>query len=1174
MEFSLEMPEGEIDLGQQEISEDARERSELVQGFTDIQENAEVEESRGEVEEESGETDSRPTIFISYSRNPNDSAVAMRVYEELSQEYEVFLDQRTVLPGEPYGPKTEEWLKKAEFIIALISATSVNTLFLHAELEDAYERYKTQGRPNVIPVRVAYSGPYSLRLRAYIGHFQAINWDNQNYAWLFEQLHAGLRHKLSPITKSIIVSTDILPISDGLRERWAKTFVQPPELSNEAVLFEEKRLLWITGDSGVRNYVARALASRAQAESLYEVTKTRRWSELNNTNMSDSVVLLRDALPAAHLDESAAIGEWHSLRALIERNNIIIATSPDDEFERLKEELRRYQFTDYQHLRIEGNSYTDEAKIEIFSRLLDHSFRAGEIDESKYALAAELSGEPEDVASTTTYVGKRNRAKALERLQHETRLRFQENIRSWSPADIERFVLCLPQVDKLSDIAKLLQRNAAIEEEIHSWFLALDDSTRCFLLTLAIFPELNTEDLWDKYKVIVDDLRRFDAGLRLLPFGISRRRAAPNVSAEGPIYLADQRVADAIRHEVARNYREYFIELIPRLKEWSVPPGRDPKTEEQKNERKSRIEETREMREAIARAVGVVGRLGLDDILEILDYWATDSNIHIRRSVAIAMEQAARSQAGVNHALSLLEKWCLDINSPDPIRRRALAAAVALGSVTSAAPDPYVALRALQCLARLARSRHQDARFYVSMAVKRVTRHAPLSVTENLLVRLAADRRPEVRQNVSGALNEAWLYDREAAATLVDQWVLSDDENRRWAALAAVMTNRRGANGARPDRYRNLLELLEEDEMASSIASVLSETINHSHHEQVVEGTFLRLTQEAKGVAWDNLAAGLADVSLGKLENKLLPLMRSESTPLLDQRVVEVRREVLKKKLSEPQLFVNTLRTWLNQEAVRLEVFRSLTLLLDDGPAGSRGQVVAALAEEYCERRMAVTKILITLEDLAPSHFAWLSPAVRIEAFKRLVNDPAKFVVKVNEDLTSGEASETAIEALESLARSEPLGSRDQLVRALALGYSHSPANVKKLLSSLKSSGSTELAHVACEVTYRLSEVALETPHTLPSFVLEMINSENESTEVLSALDYLADPGSGGQRTKLINSLVEAKRLQTAGVDDLLAHESLKQWANLTTIPVDVTRALYVNRIFSRKFVTRLFRRK
>jgi len=42
------------------------------------------------------------------------------------------------------------------------------------------------------------------------------------------------------------------------------------------------------------------------------------------------------------------------------------------------------------------------------------------------------------------------------------------------------------------------------------------------------------------FKEIIDHLRKFDPDLSLLPFGICRKRAQPNVSLDGPIYFIDE----------------------------------------------------------------------------------------------------------------------------------------------------------------------------------------------------------------------------------------------------------------------------------------------------------------------------------------------------------------------------------------------------------------------------------------------------------------------------------------------------------------------------------------------------------------------------------------------------------------------------------------------------------
>ena len=91
----------------------------------------------------------------------------------------------------------------------------------------------------------------------------------------------------------------------------------------------------------------------------------------------------------------------------------------------------------------------------------------------------------------------------MQKRQREMRKQFRENIARWSPDDIESFVLGLTQVRSQGDIARLLKRNATIDVEIRSWFVGLDDSTRCFVATVALFANFSNEELWGHHKAIV-----------------------------------------------------------------------------------------------------------------------------------------------------------------------------------------------------------------------------------------------------------------------------------------------------------------------------------------------------------------------------------------------------------------------------------------------------------------------------------------------------------------------------------------------------------------------------------------------------------------------------------------------------------------------------------------------
>jgi hypothetical protein len=891
-----------------------------------------------------------PAIFISYNRE-HDGRVARHLYGALGQQYEVFLDEETIPLGVHFVDYAEQWLDRADFFLILISKGSLESGWVLAELERAYRLNKERGRPRVLPVRVAYTGPYPLDVHAYLGRVQALFWDDSHSAAHVARLQAVIDNRPLPAGRSLNVGMDGMLVGDHRRARMAETFVAPHGVDEK--LLGQCKLLWLTGDADVRNYAALSLAARAETDALYEVTRSRSWLEVNNTGVSNSTIVLRDALPSAHFEEATAGEELNALRALIERGNVIVATIPDEQFEYVRQEMVRYEFRDYERRNLSRQSYDEAAKLGIFGRLLDFSLRAGDLSEEQSAWAREL----------------------------ETRPLFREVIRKWSPSDIERFVIdSLPEAERSGDVMRLLQRNAAIEDEVHAWFLSLDEATRCFLLTVSLFPETEGDFLWEKHKAVVTELRRLDPQLSLQPFGICRQRASRYVSQEGPIYVRDVRVADAIRQELAKNYREYFIELANEcLREWTVPKGREAMPQDP--QRKLKVKEDREVRRTVARMVGCAGRLGLEDMKGLLEFWATDPNFYIRHAVADALAETARSQGGISHALNLLEQWSREVTPKGVAPRRAFAAAIALGSLASAPLDDYATQRLIECANRLAHSRSRDVRFHLSIALRHLARSLPLAPLKGLMVQLAAEKNPgtriSVRVNVADALNAARAVGPEAEE-LWRRWVVEPEESRRWTAVCALLT-------WRGDKYWRLFELLADTDAARMVAIVCAELLSHEYHGEVVTETFKRLVREASGEARANLAVALAGLPPA-LEKRLLPLLRSYGSPALEEQLVEVRRERLAAELATPERFIAVLREWLAREGSRLEVFKALALLAGAEPDGRRNQVVSALAECYLNDPEGTSALIEKLEEMAPSTFAFLAPAVSlatIEAQRR-----------------------------------------------------------------------------------------------------------------------------------------------------------------------------------------------
>lgn len=113
-------------------------------------------------------------IFISYKRNTEpDEPVALQVFEALSRQHQVFIDQ-TMAVGTHWVERIEAELRQADFLIVFLSAQSVHSEMVEAEIKMAHNLAQVQqGHPVILPVRLAYRQPFQYPLSAYLNH---INW--------------------------------------------------------------------------------------------------------------------------------------------------------------------------------------------------------------------------------------------------------------------------------------------------------------------------------------------------------------------------------------------------------------------------------------------------------------------------------------------------------------------------------------------------------------------------------------------------------------------------------------------------------------------------------------------------------------------------------------------------------------------------------------------------------------------------------------------------------------------------------------------------------------------------------------------------------------------------------------------------------------------------------------
>ncbi|HEY0323038.1 MAG TPA: AAA-like domain-containing protein [Pyrinomonadaceae bacterium] len=116
----------------------------------------------------------RAHVFLSYKRQSQpDESLALQFCEALSQEHDVFIDKHMLI-GTRWAEQIEAELRRSDFLLVFLSAQSIHSEMVEAEISTAYNLAKAQnGRPLILPIRLNYCEPFQYPLSAYLNQ---INW--------------------------------------------------------------------------------------------------------------------------------------------------------------------------------------------------------------------------------------------------------------------------------------------------------------------------------------------------------------------------------------------------------------------------------------------------------------------------------------------------------------------------------------------------------------------------------------------------------------------------------------------------------------------------------------------------------------------------------------------------------------------------------------------------------------------------------------------------------------------------------------------------------------------------------------------------------------------------------------------------------------------------------------
>jgi DNA polymerase III delta prime subunit len=564
------------------------------------------------------------------------------------------------------------------------------------------------------------------------------------------------------------------------RKSLGQRFVRPHEYENAKRILQDNRCLLLAGPTGVgKQTTALALATEQKEEKVYRVPHSAKWCDIATARPGRAFIIIPNFLGQIRFDRFDIVDQIRHLEHLRDSGTSLILTSPHDVLVaadrevRLTSELLRLSKADHIYLGLD--SYSIKAKKELFKRCVEQA-------------ASELAISPTQRSWAIGLVDGTVRSDAAQQAPVLLRHLLEK---SWLPVDITTFIDgSLRQAASEEQLLTLLQQEADIDQRCSNWFQALDESIRIFVLAVAILPGTSPSDLWNRYKLMSNLLRTLNPDIAALPIGIARRKAAPYVTRKGNLEFENARLYRAVIGTLSRDYCEYILELKVLLLAWTVPENRNETDEQQSREV---VRQTEDVRTAIARLVGEIAKHRFTDAVSILDVWACDRSILIRKAVGVALRETISQPTAVQEVLKILAAWATDFSSDSSSVKHRASAASALWRLVMDSAGDEVWNFVMDFLRRLARDPDELVAGSACNSLKMCVRYSGLSLDdiEDTLYRLADRSREYTRVEVVDILRDLAYQNDPSVSIVLASWLDSGKRHICWTGIYAVLTESR-----------------------------------------------------------------------------------------------------------------------------------------------------------------------------------------------------------------------------------------------------------------------------------------------------------------------------------------------------------------------------------------------
>lgn len=118
-------------------------------------------------------------LFIAYKRLAlQDQKLATHIFDTLTSfGHSVFIDQN-MRTGEEWLDRIDSEIQTSDFLVVLLSEDSIDSEMVRSEIFRAKDYQKAQGRPRVLPIRVAFEGMLPYAIASFLNPLQYIHWQS------------------------------------------------------------------------------------------------------------------------------------------------------------------------------------------------------------------------------------------------------------------------------------------------------------------------------------------------------------------------------------------------------------------------------------------------------------------------------------------------------------------------------------------------------------------------------------------------------------------------------------------------------------------------------------------------------------------------------------------------------------------------------------------------------------------------------------------------------------------------------------------------------------------------------------------------------------------------------------------------------------------------------------